>query len=124
MKPVSEKHTGAQHSEELLDCIPFNCVHNDCPAYEKYYCYAHLYEKNDQLEISFHCDRDKPMCEHMWKLGKALTDYAIKKQKGLLSDQETMGWFCPFCTNLMLRSTYKCPNCGYIPSYYQGKSPK
>ena len=55
---------------------------------------------------------------------KALTGYAIKKQKGLLSDQETMGWFCPFCTNLMLRSTYKCPNCGYIPSYYQGKSPK
>jgi hypothetical protein len=107
-------HREAEHTDELLDCVPFHCVHKDCPASEPRYCgYVHLYRKTDSLWISFHQDEDKLMCEHMWKLGSALADYTIRQRKNLLSPEEERSWFCSFCVNLMPRGTYKCPSCGY-----------
>ena len=122
MKASPEKHEASGHASELLDCIPFGCVHDECPACKKYYCYAHLYEKNDTLEVSFHCDHDKSMCEHMWNLGRVLVDYAVKDRKDLLTSEERINWFCSFCAKPFSRSTYKCPSCGYMSPWRQGKS--
>ncbi len=122
MKASPERHEESGHTGELLDCIPFDCVHDECPACKKSYCYAHLYKKDDRLEVSLHCDHDKSMCEHMWSLGRVLVDKAIKEQKGTLTNEERMSWFCPYCANPFPRSTHKCPNCGYISPFYRGKS--